>query len=119
MKRLRSLSFILLFNALAACDLVENTGQYYVKYEAESIKERTEYTYLIVQTAMDAEHVKFWCKQEWVEEFGPFRSGDELYINVDSPNLDTYLVRIYVKQGKSGTYQLVREGWNQEEYRLE
>ena len=54
-----------------------------------------------------------------MQEFGLFYNGDVLYINVDAPNLDTFLAMISIKKGKSGEWQLVDEGWNQAEYVLD
>lgn len=115
MKWYKSLLFLITI-VISSCDIIDHQDTYYAKYEVESIDTRDDYTYLFVQTATDTEHLKFWCKSEWVQEFGPFYSGDVLYINVDAPNLDTFLARIYIKKGKSGEWQLVEEGWNQAEY---
>ena len=79
----------------------------------------SEFHQILVVTAWDKNDVtEFFVKDYWCEEFGPFYTGEDTYIKVDSPNLDTYLVRAYVKEGKNGDWQLVSESWNQEQVYL-
>lgn len=108
------------FLTLYACNRIDS--QYYVRYEVEAIEsnEVFEYTDVIVQTSINRNDVtRFYCKEYWSEDFGPFSSGDHLLIIADSPNLNTYFVRIYIKRNDWENFQLATESLNQAEYILE
>ena len=107
--------------ALTSCEMFDTETKYYVKYEVEAVEgtDISEYHQILVVTAWDKNDVtEFFVKDYWCEEFGPFYTGEDTYIKVDSPNLDTFLVRVYVKEGKYGDWQLVSEAWNQESVQL-
>lgn len=107
--------------ALSSCNKTDTETKYYVKYEVEAVDGTniSEYHQILVVTALEKKDVtEFFVKDYWCQEFGPFYAGEDTYIKVDSPNLDTYLVRAYVKEGKNGDWQLVSESWNQEQVYL-
>lgn len=94
---------------------------YYVRYEAEALENVDVNVFhdVIVQTSMNKDDVsKFYCKERFCEEFGPYHSGDRLLIKVDTPHLDTYIVKIYVRGSRQENFQLVDQGWNQGYYEL-
>lgn len=116
----RYIIIFLCFLTLNACDRIES--QYYVRYEVEAITPSAviEYTDVLVQTSLNRNDVtRFYCKEYWSEDFGPFTSGDHLLIIADSPNLDTYFVRIFIRRNDCDNFQLVNEGLNQAEYTIE
>ena len=107
--------------ALTSCEMFDTETKYYVKYEVEAVEgtDISEYHQILVVTAWEkGQATEFFCKDYWCEEFGPFYTGEDTYIIVDSPNLDIFLVRVYVKEGKYGDWQLVSEAWNQESVQL-
>ena len=118
MKRIYLFLLALIGIALSSCNKTDTETKYYVKYEVEAVDGTniSEYHQILVVTALEKKDVtEFFVKDYWWQEFGPFYSGEYTFIKVDSPNLDTYLVRVYLKKGKNGEWQLFREGWNQEE----
>lgn len=118
MKRIYLFLLALIGIALSSCNKTDTETKYYVKYEVEAVDGTniSEYHQILVVTALEKKDVtEFFVKDYWCQEFGPFYSGEYTFIKVDPPNLDTYLVRVYLKEGKNGEWQLFREGWNQEE----
>ena len=116
MKRIYLYILALISLAVASCEMIDQETKYYVKYEVEAVDgtDVSEYHQILVITALEKNQVtEFFVKDYWCQEFGPYYSGDYTYIKVDSPNLDTYLVRVYLKEGKNGEWQLFRETWNQ------
>ena len=121
MKRLYFFIMALVGLAVTSCEMFDTETKYYVKYEVEAVEgtDVSEFHQILVVTAWDKNDVtEFFVKDYWCEEFGPFYTGEDTYIIVDSPNLDTYLVKAYVKEGKNGDWLLVSESWNQEQVYL-
>lgn len=116
MKRIYLFLLALIGIALYSYNKTDTETKYYVKYEVEAVDGTniSEYHQILVVTALEKKDVtEFFVKDYWCQEFGPFYSGEYTFIKVDSPNLDT--LRVYLKEGKNGEWQLFREGWNQEE----
>ena len=110
-------NYKIIFNG-ATFTIFDKTPQN-IEVEAVEGTDVSEFHQILVVTAWDKNDVtEFFVKDYWCEEFGPFYTGEDTYIKVDSPNLDTYLVRAYVKEGKNGDWQLVSESWNQEQVYL-
>ena len=124
MKVKLSFLFIVILAATVAFSCTkEDYNSYYVRYVAEAAAktDTTVYHRLYVYTT---EHDitsrstgDFYVKGRFDQIFGPYKSGQELYIMADSPNMDTYMTSIFVKKGR-GEFQLVSQNWNNAYYRL-
>ena len=98
MKRIYLYILALISLAVASCEMIDQETKYYVKYEVEAVDgtDVSEYHQILVITALEKNQVtEFFVKDYWCQEFGPFYSGEYTFIKEDSPNLDTYLVRVY------------------------
>ena len=75
--------------ALISCEMLDTETKYYVKDEVVAVEgtDVSEYHQILVVTAWKkGQATEFFCKDYWCEEFGPFYTGEETYIKVNSPN---------------------------------
>lgn len=125
------LGFLLLFS-FSSCEKLfsdDEEKEYYVRYVAEAINidEAKEAIHEVIvyipytdpdNPAKTITIVKFHCRDTFNEEYGPFHSGDELSIDVDAPNRDTFIARIYVREKSDTQYRLLDDGFNRASYKL-
>lgn len=101
-----------------SCEKDNAVKSYYVKYVATSI-EPTEVVHDVkLYVPNENKHTRLFCKDAFEEEYGLYKSGTKIEFIVDEPNMDTFVVKLYVREKHLQHYNLVREEYNQLEYVL-
>lgn len=117
--------FCLCVLSMVSCENIFDLGkdkptEWVLKYEIVRADGKTtdDYVQCLVNTPWlknRADCVEFFIKDYWTQEYYPFYSGDIVRTIVDSPNLHTYLVRIWLKRSDEESFQLYSENWNRSE----
>lgn len=95
----------------------EERTEWVIKYEVMRAdgKISGDYVQCLVTTPWSKtnDYDRFQIKDYWTQEFHPFYSGDLIRTIIDSPNLDTYIVRLWIRKAGEESFQLFHESWNQ------
>ena len=101
-----------------SCEKDDATKSYYVKYVATSLAPTNELHDVILYVPGEKKPTRLFCQDAFEEVYGPYKSGTKIEFGVDEPNMDTFLVKLYVREKSSNHYNLVREEYNQIDYVL-
>ena len=112
--------FLLSMFGLVSCEGLLNQDErteWVIKYEVMRAdgKISDDYVQCLVTTPWSKtnDYDRFQIKDYWTQEFHPFYSGDLIRTIIDSPNLDTYIVRLWIRKAGEESFQLFHEFWNQ------
>lgn len=101
-----------------SCEKDNATKLYYVKYVATSLAPTNELHDVILYVPGENKPTRLFCQDAFEEVYGLYKSGTKIEFAVDEPNMDTFLVKLYVREKSSNHYNLVREEYNQIDYVL-
>ena len=104
---------ILLIVFLSSCDKGNPTYSYDVRFVAKSFEQTDNYHDIFLTSPVNInDWLKFRCKDTFDEVLGPYKSGTKVCFEVDYPNHNTYLVRLYIKEKRDKDFRLVIEEIN-------
>ena len=112
------LYLVIAMTIFLSCEKDNAVKSYYVKYVATSVEPTEDMHDVRLYVPNENKLTRLFCKDTFEEEYGIYKSGAKIVFAVDEPNMDTFVVKLYVREKHSDHYNLVREEYNQIDYVL-